>query len=107
VIREELARWPPALEGGDGGRAHRGFRGQLVFAGVTFQVLELHLQLVEQPCLALRARAVELATELLDLQLQPRYQRIRAAVRGTLPSGSGFGLKPAGTFRQDHGVGRS
>ena len=39
-------------------------------------VLELQLQLIEKPRLALGARAVKLAPQLLDLQLQMRDQRL-------------------------------
>ena len=43
--------------------------GELVLGGRGFQLLELQLQLIEQPRRALRARAIELTLELLDLQL--------------------------------------
>ncbi len=105
VVRERLARGALALEGGNVGCPRRGFRCQFVLGGVGLQILELHLQLVEEPGLAFRARAVELAPELLDLQLQPRDQRVRAAVRGPLPGGGRFGLQTRRALRQDHRMG--
>ena len=53
-------------------------RGQLVLGRVCLGVLHLHLQLVDEPLLAFRARAVERAPQLFDLQLQPRDQRLGA-----------------------------
>ena len=73
---ERLARWPPALDK----LHHRGARGllggQLVFGSTCCEIFELKLHLLEQPDLAFRAAAIELAPELLDLQLQPRDQRL-------------------------------
>ena len=50
---------------------------QFVLGWRRLQLLELKLHLFEQPRLALGAAAVEVAPELLDLQLQPRDQRLR------------------------------
>jgi hypothetical protein len=52
--------------------------GQLVLGRRSFEVLELQLHLVEQPLLALVARAEQIALELLDLQSQMRDQSFRA-----------------------------
>ena len=62
MLRERLARWPPASERLDC-RGLRGclFGGELVLARARLQLLELQLQLVEQARLALRALAVDLA----------------------------------------------
>jgi hypothetical protein len=70
MLGERLSRWPLALEGFDdleGSR--RALRRQFVLGRVGLGVLQLHLQLVEQPLLAFRARAIERAPKLLDLQL--------------------------------------
>ena len=69
-----LARGVPAL-----GRPLRpGCRrlgSDVVLGRVRLQLLELQLHLLEQACRALRAGAVELASELLDLERQMRDQR--------------------------------
>lgn len=106
MIRERLACWTLTLEGREVGRPRRGFRGQLVLGGGGLQVLELHLQLIEEARLALRAHAVELAPELLDLELQPCDQHVRAAVGCALSGDGRLGFQPRATLRQDHGVGR-
>lgn len=85
VVGERLAPWALALERHNACRPRCNLRRQFVFGRVGFEILELHLQLVEEPGLALRARAIELAPELLDLQLQPPDQRIRAAVLQRAP----------------------
>ena len=57
----------------------RGLLGrQLVLGRRRLELLELKLHLLEQPRLALRARAVELAPQLLDLELQMGDQRFAA-----------------------------
>ncbi len=55
-------------------------RRQFVLGRRGLQLLELQLHLLEQPGLALRAAAVELAPQLLDLQLQMGDQRLGAGV---------------------------
>lgn len=85
----------------DGG----GLRRQFVLGGVRLKILKLHLELIEQPCLALRAGAKELAPELLDLQLQPRNHRIRAGVNRGRASGKRLSLDARGALRQDHRMG--
>ncbi len=81
MLRERLARWPPASERLDC-RGLRGclFGGELVLARARLQLLELQLQLVEQARLALRALAVDLAPQLLDHQFQGGDDRL--GVRG-------------------------
>jgi hypothetical protein len=65
-------------------------RRQFVFGCVRLQIFELKLHLLEQPGLAFRAAAVELAPELLDLQLQSCNQRLRPGTnrRGAAASAS-------------------
>ena len=64
------------------GRCHLG--GDLVLGSRALQFLELQLHLIEKPCGALRARPIELARQLLDLQLQMGDQGL---VVGGLGSG--------------------
>ena len=71
MVGERLARRLPAGERLD----RRGLRGglfgsQLVLARRRLQLFQLQFQLVQQPRLALGAHAVEVAAQLLDLQLQ-------------------------------------
>ena len=80
MLGEGLARRAAALEG-----AHRRLRlrrrllgGELVLGGGGLELLELQLELVEQPRLALGPRAVEGALELLDLELQRGDHRLGA-----------------------------
>src|SRR5271170_5250474 len=72
MLRERLSRRPLALEGFDGGRGRDAFRRKFVLARIRLRVLQLHLQLVEEPFLAFRAHAIERATQLLELQPQQR-----------------------------------
>ena len=79
MLGERLARRPLALERPDRLRlGRRLLRGQLVLGRSRLQVLQLQFHLLEQPRLALRAAAVELAPQLLDLQLEMRDQRFVA-----------------------------
>ena len=78
MVGEGFARRPLALEGFDDGRGRRALRRQLVLRRVGLGVLQLHLQLVDEPLLAFRARAIERAPQLFDLQPQPRDQRLGA-----------------------------
>ena len=59
---------PLALEGPDGLCLSRRPLGRLVFG--CFQLFKLKLHLLQEPCLALRAAAINLATHLLDLELE-------------------------------------
>ena len=78
MLGERLARRPLALEGFDDGRGRGAFRRQLVLGRVDRDVLQLHLQLVDEPLSAFRARAIERAPQLFDLQPQPRDQCLGA-----------------------------
>ena len=82
MLGKGLSRRPPALEGFDDGRGRRAFGREFVLGRVRLGVLQLHLQLVEKPLLALRAHAVERAPKLFDLQLQIA----RSAPRRSTPS---------------------
>jgi hypothetical protein len=77
---------------------------EFVLGGVGFQIFELQLHLLEQLCLALRAAAIKLAPKLLDLQPQPRNQRLGPGADRRRAGGKRFGLDARGTLRQDHGV---
>lgn len=102
MLGERLARGAPALE-----RLHRrGMRrslgDELILGGVGLQIFELHLHLLEQLGLALRTAAIEFAPELLDLQLQPRDQRLRPGIDRRRTGGKGLGLDACGSLREDH-----
>lgn len=105
MLREWLAPRSLALEGRNARRSRNRFRSQLVLGGIGLKILELHLQLVEEPGLAFRARAKQLAPQLLDLQLEPRDQGIRAAVCGLRQGRGSLGLQARGPLRQDHHMG--
>jgi hypothetical protein len=51
------------------GLGHRHLGGDLILGGRTLQLLELQLCLIQNPRCAFRARAIELARQLPDLQL--------------------------------------
>ena len=71
MLGERLARRPLALERLHGLRPRRRLLGrQFVFGRRRLQLFELKLHLLEQSRLALRAGAVELAAQLLDLELE-------------------------------------
>ena len=78
MFRERLADRPLALKGFDCGRGRSAFRRKFILGRVGLRILQLHLQLVDEPLLAFRARAIERATQLFDLQPQPRDQRVGA-----------------------------
>ena len=100
MLRERLSRRPLALEGFDGGRGRGSFRRQFILGRVGLGVLQLHFQLVDEPLLAFRAHAIERATQLFDLQPQPRDQRVGAG-GGRLGVGQvGFRLRRACLARQ-------
>jgi hypothetical protein len=56
------------------GLGNGAFRGQLIFGGVGFQLLELQRQLIDESCRSLRAGTVELALQLGDPQFLMRDQ---------------------------------
>ena len=51
------------------------FGGELIFRRVGLCLLELKLQLVEQPRRALGARSVNRAPQIFDLEIEMRDQR--------------------------------
>jgi hypothetical protein len=78
MVRERLAGRPRALERLDGLCARRRLLGCHFILGCRrFQLFELKLHLLQQPRLALRAGAIELAPQLLDLELEMANERFR------------------------------
>ena len=76
MIGERLARRPLALERLYRLRPAAACLGrQLVLGRCRLQIFELKLHLLQQPRLALRAAAIKLAAQLLDLQLEMGDQR--------------------------------
>ena len=80
MLRKRLTNRAPARE-----RAHwrrsprRGLLGpELVFGGGRLELLELQLELVEEPRLALRLLTIELAPQLQDLELEGCDHRFAA-----------------------------
>ena len=72
-----------ALEGGDrGGPGRRSLGDQVVFGGISLELFELQLHLVEQTAAAFGAGAILLALELGDLQLEVSDQRLDGALVG-------------------------
>ena len=96
--RERFARWGMAGRQAGPRRARQGsLGGGRLFRGGRLQLFQFELHLVDEPRRALRARAVELAPQLLDLQLEMRDQRRTArSVR--------LGAQPRSALGQDHGV---
>ena len=91
MLGERLPDRPLALERGDAGGVGRSdLGGKVVFAGVGFKILELELHLLEQAAAALGARAILLAPELRDLQLQVRDDRLDGALAGDRIGGARF-----------------
>jgi hypothetical protein len=104
MLRERLARWPPAAERLD----CRGLRGclfgrQLVLARARLQLLQFQLQLVEQTRLALRALAVDLAPQLLDHQRQRGDDRLGVRGLGYRRFGPRLGYRKGGAQGLDIG----
>ena len=96
---ERFARRPLALERFYGLRPRRRLLGhQLVLGRRRLQLLELKLHLFQQPRLALRASAVKLTAQLLDLQLVVGDQRGFRTGIGEL----GFRLETSGALGKDH-----
>ena len=92
MLGERLANWPPALERCDAGGGHGHLGSQVVLAGIGLEILELELQLIEQAVGALGARAVLLAPELGDLQLEVGDHGLDGALARHRVSGLGLGL---------------
>ena len=81
--RERLACGTTTLRGGRNPRPRRGpLGGELVVARGGLELLELKLELVEQPCPALGPPPVERPPELLDLEPEGGDHRLGAQGRG-------------------------
>ena len=68
MLGKRLARGTAALEGGDRRLLDQGFGPGVIVAEIRLEILELHLQLFDQPGMAFGTMAVLLAPELCDLQ---------------------------------------
>jgi hypothetical protein len=91
MLGERLPDRPSALERGDAGRVGGGdLGGEVILAGVGFEILELEFHLLEQAAAALGTRAVLLASELRDLQFEVRDDRLNGAFAGDRIGGAGF-----------------
>lgn len=115
ILGERLADQPPAREGPNRLRLLGRFLGrQLVLGCRRFRLHQLQLKLIGQPLLALRALAVKLAPQLLDLQLQMSDQRFITGpiCHGVGRLGSGLrrrrrlSLLTGGALRHEHCLGR-
>ena len=79
MLGKRLPRGTLVLERGDAGRLAGGRLGcQIILAGVGFEIGERQLHLIEQATAALGARAILLAPELRDLQLEMGDQGSRS-----------------------------
>jgi hypothetical protein len=79
MIGERLARRPPALERLYCLRPGRRLLSrQLVLGRCRLQVFQLKFHLLQEPRLALRARPIDFAPQLLDLKLEMGDQRFAA-----------------------------
>jgi hypothetical protein len=77
---------------------HRHLGGDLVLGGRTLQLLEPQLDLVEKPRRAFRARAIDLAPQLLDLQLLVGDQSLIIGGLGSRHCEFSFSVKRPGRF---------
>ena len=110
MIGERLARRPSALERLYCPRPGRRRLGrQLVLGRCRLQVFELKFHLLQEPRLALGARPIDFAPQLLDLQLEMGDQRFTAGKVRLGIGRFGFGSRCIGlghdarvTLRQDH-----
>ena len=92
MIRERLARRPPAREPAHrGGSRRQALSGQFILGGRRLEVLELQFQLIEEPSTALGAPAVEVSSQLLDLQLEGGDHRLRVRRNRRQPCGVSLG----------------
>ena len=99
MLGEWFTRWPPALERLYALRPRRRLLGrQLILGRRRLQLFELKLHLLQQPRLALRASAVKLPLQLLDLQLVVGDQCGFRTGIGEL----GFRLETGGALGKDH-----
>jgi hypothetical protein len=108
VCRERLADRPAAL----GGRRRCGrwcrhsLGGQLVLGRCRLELLQLQLELLEEPRLPLRLGAVECPPQLLDLELQRDDHRVAAGEHRTGPGGVRLRRRGAGFRRRQGGTQR-
>ena len=100
---ERLAGRPLALEGLHGLRPRRRLLGrQFVFRRRRLQLFQLKLHLLQQSRLLLRARAVKLPAQLLDLEPVVGDQRFRAGIHRLRASRNGFGFQARSPLGKDH-----
>lgn len=93
LLGKGLSRGALAIEGSHARglvRCHLG--GEVVLAGGGFQLFELQLELIEQATTALGARAMLLALEFGDLELEMRDQRLGRRGLGLCDRKLRFGL---------------
>lgn len=76
MLWEQLAGRTAATKGADGGLRQGGICLRLILAKVCLEILELHLELFDQPGVAFGAVAELLAEEFGDLELQVPDHRI-------------------------------
>ena len=102
IIGEWLPGRPLAAECGDSGcLGYFPLSLEFVLCGRGLQLLELQFQLIDQTARTFRARAVDLALELLDLQLLPCDQRFGIGLLGACDGGLGLGCIGARTLRDE------
>ena len=77
MFRKRLAGGPATLESRNRGLRDRGIRLCPILPKVRLQILELHLELFDQPGVAFGAVAELLTAEFGDLELQVPDHRIR------------------------------
>jgi len=104
MLGKRLSRRPPALERLDHGRGRRSLRRQFVLVRVRLGVLQLHFQLIQKPSLALRAHAIERATQFLDLQPEARDQSVGPGSDRSAMIAVRLALQPSCPFGDDHRV---
>jgi hypothetical protein len=79
-----------AFKGFDQGRARRPFGDEIVFARVRLHFLETHFHLLEKPRLALRADAVNLASQFFDFEPPMRDEGVLRGCGGARLGYLGF-----------------
>ena len=72
---------------------------EFVLRGRGLELLQFQFQLIDEAARPLQARAVDLALELLDLQLLPRDQRLGIGLLGAGDGGLSLSGIGAGTLR--------
>nr|EZQ09874.1 hypothetical protein ABAZ39_13705 [Azospirillum argentinense] len=91
--RERLARRRLTGDAGRAGHLGRPLHRQIVLADACLRLLQLEFELVEQPGGPFGATAVEVALELLDLELQGGDQRLVAGPFGPRLGGVRLGQR--------------